>query len=70
MKNGFENMIASLAMKPGGVKEQIVEIIRGQGYDFISACEIATDTIIEFNQSNKKEETYGVGKACFTLRKK
>lgn len=40
------------------VKEQIAEIIRANGYDFLTALQMADDLIKEFLDSNQKEATY------------
>jgi len=37
-------------------KEQLVEGLRGDGVDFISACEIANETIREFLESGKLQQ--------------
>jgi predicted Fe-Mo cluster-binding NifX family protein len=39
-------------------KDKIVDILREAGYDFITASEIATDTIREFKASGKKRQRY------------
>ena len=51
-------------------KEALVEMAREYGYDFITACEIAEDTIREFLQSGKQRETYVIGGATVTLGRK
>lgn len=51
------------------VKEQIVEIIRAEGYDFITACELATKCIAEFKVSGEQSSRYHIGHTSFTLAK-
>jgi hypothetical protein len=51
-----------------GVKEQLVEIVRGEGYDFMTACELVTDCIKEFKASGKREARYYIGRTSFTIR--
>jgi len=51
-------------------KETLAEIVRDAGYDFITACEIAGNTIREFLQSGKRESTYVIGCATVTLGRK
>lgn len=50
------------------IKEQLVEIIRKQGYDFVSACELADNYIKEFKASGKHQQRYAVGRTIFTLQ--
>jgi len=45
-------------MTKAPVKETIVELLRKEGYDFITACEIANNTIKEFKNSGKKKARY------------
>jgi hypothetical protein len=52
------------------VKEQLVDIIRANGYDFITACEMATQAINEFLESGKSIDKYYIGNQSFTLVKK
>ena len=51
------------------LKEKIVEICQQSGYDFISSCEMATDTIKRFKESGEKKKTFYIGKMSFTLKK-
>jgi len=51
------------------VRETIVEIVRGEGYDFWTAAELVSNCIKEFIASDKRETTYYVGKSSFTLTK-
>jgi len=39
-------------------KDKIVDILRGAGYDFITASEIATETLREFEASGKERQRY------------
>ena len=39
-------------------KDKIVDLFREAGYDFITASEIATETIREFKASGKKRQRY------------
>lgn len=48
-------------------KEQMVDIIIAQGYDMLTACELADKAIEEFKQSGKQRETYTIGNVLFTL---
>lgn len=52
------------------VKEQIVEIIQSQGYDLLTACELADETIKEFLESGYKSNTYTIGNRRFKLERK
>ena len=54
------------------IKEQIIEGLRGNGFDYFTAAEIATDTIREFLASGKEEQTYWLVNGHFqiTLRRK
>ena len=57
------------------VKEQLIELIRSQGYDFFTAAELAHNCLEEFKASGKTEEIYHVkgpyGKwRSFCIRKK
>ena len=49
------------------VREQIVDIMRAEGFDAITAAEHATRAIEEFRTSGKESETYTVGNSRFTL---
>ena len=40
------------------VKDELVELIRCAGYDFISACEYADDLLKEFKESGKSKQKY------------
>ena len=51
------------------VKEQIIELIQSQGYDFISSCEMATDAINEFLNQAQPRRTFYVGACSWTLEK-
>ncbi len=48
-------------------REQIVDIMRAEGFDAITAAEHATRAIEEFRASGKESETYTVGSSRFTL---
>ena len=39
-------------------KDKIVDIFREAGYDFITASEIATETLREFEASGKERQRY------------
>ena len=52
------------------VKEQIVELIQSQGYDFITTCEMATDAIDEFLNQSEPRRTFYIGACSWTLEKK
>ena len=40
------------------VKEQLIELIRAEGYDFFTAAELAHNCLNEFLASGKSEEIY------------
>jgi hypothetical protein len=42
------------------VKEQLIELIRAEGYDFFTAAELAHNCLEEFKASDKTEEIYHV----------
>jgi hypothetical protein len=52
------------------VKETLVEALRAEGYDFFTACEIASATIREFLTSGKKEQLVGIARQQFRLARK
>ena len=54
------------------VKEQIIEGLRENGFDFFTAAEIATDMIREFLASGEKERKHWLvnGRFHVTLRRK
>ena len=47
-------------------KEQIIEMFRDAGYDFLTAAEEATECLTRFHGSNLKKMRFGVmaGKKC------
>lgn len=51
------------------VKDTLVDLLRKYGYDFMTACEYATELIKELNQKPKGEYTYYIGNAKVLLRK-
>lgn len=55
------------------IKEEIVRRAQAAGFDFISACEIATKVLVEFRTSGKSRESFVVGRGgkaqYFELRK-
>lgn len=48
-------------------KEKIIEILQSVGYDFITACEYATNAIKEFNESGDSAMTFNVVANGFVL---
>ena len=52
------------------IKEQIVELVQSQGYDFMTACELATDAINEFITQDNPSRTFYLGACSWTLEKK
>lgn len=51
------------------LKDKLVDLIRAEGYDFMTASALATDCINRFKASGKKSERFFIGRAAFTLRK-
>lgn len=56
--------------EPKTVKDTIAQVLRAEGYDFLTAYEIATKYMKEFLDSGKKQETYGTKNLQFTLKRK
>ena len=54
-------------MKPTTVKDQIADMMRAEGYDFMTAYEHATRAIREFLDSGKAEVTLHCGSSFITL---
>jgi hypothetical protein len=52
------------------VKEKIVEGIKGQGFDTMTAFEKAQDVLDKFKASDRKTNRYCIGSFSFTLTKK
>ena len=52
------------------VKEQIIELIQSQGYDFLTACEMASEAIQEFLTQPEPRRTFYIGACSWTLKKK
>ena len=52
------------------VKEQLVEILRGEGYDFITACEHAQVAINEFLASGEQRRVIHSKTKSITLERK
>ena len=50
-------------------KEQLVEIIQSEGYDFISACEIAIAFIEELKKSKPGINTFSIGTTTIKIKK-
>ncbi len=51
------------------IKEQLVDLVRAQGFDFMTACELVTTCLREFKESGARSKTYIVGRAQFTLNR-
>ena len=51
------------------VKEQLIEMMRNEGYDFFTAAEHATKALEEFRASDKEEVTLTCGASSVTIRK-
>jgi hypothetical protein len=51
------------------VKDKIADIMRKEGFDFMTAYEEAQKAIERFNASGKSEETLRVGKTSFVLKR-
>ena len=49
-------------------KDKLVDLIRSEGYDFITACELASECIKKFLESGQKRAIYHIGKTSFTLQ--
>ena len=50
-------------------KDKLVDLIRSEGYDFITACELASECIKEFQESGLPSHRYHIGRVWFTLRR-
>jgi len=55
-------------MKPTTVKDRIADMMRAEGYDFMTAYEHADKCVAEFLASGRKRETYYCGHSSITLR--
>lgn len=51
-------------------KEKLWMLIRGQGYDAVTAAEMAHDAIKEFEASGESERRMSIGTVSFTFRRK
>ena len=49
------------------IKERLVEIIASEGFDLVTACEMASTTIAEFKASDKARVCYVVRGTTFVL---
>jgi hypothetical protein len=50
------------------MKDQLVELVQAQGYDFMTACELVSKCLCEFIASGKPSAKYDIGGASFTLK--
>lgn len=55
-------------MKCVTVKDQIADMMRREGYDFMTAYHWATIAIAEFKASGRREQTYYCGHSSIKLR--
>lgn len=51
------------------IKERLVNIARAQGYDFMTACEIASDAIQRAKTAPNTSSTFTLGNVSFTLQR-
>lgn len=49
------------------MREQLIALIQAEGYDVVTACELAVKTIAEFKASGKKTARYHIGHTSFTI---
>lgn len=49
------------------MREKLISLIQAEGYDMITACELATDCIARFKASGLKQQNYTIGNTTFTI---
>jgi hypothetical protein len=52
------------------IKLRIMDVIKAEGYDFVTAGELANEAIKRLMESDRKEMTFCIGRSEFTLQKK
>lgn len=51
------------------VKEQLIELVRKEGFDFMTACKVVSKILDEVKAKKPGNYRYEIGKTSFTLRK-
>jgi len=57
-------------MRENTVKLDLVDIMRVEGYDFLTACEEVDRVFAEFEASGKRSQTLTVGRTQVTINRR
>lgn len=49
------------------MKAQLIELVRAEGYDFVTAAGLVSQCLAEFKASGKRRATYHIGRSSFTV---